>query len=238
MSVNTLTLSCGGALLWLWAASAMGLPDDGMQPLATVRRVAESALRRELDPALTGVTLSAMELDARLRVPACPTTLDTSTTLPRGNQTRVIVRVSCKAPANWNINVPVDIRRETSVLVLRRAMARGESIGAADVNVQNRTLAGLASPYFSKVSELEGRVTRRPLPEGTAITAEAMNAALLIHRGQSVTLTSGVGGIEVQAPGLAMADAAANQRVRVQNLNSLKIVEGVADTEGVVRVGR
>ena len=38
---------------------------------------------------------------------------------PRCNQTRVLVRVSCKAPANWNIKVPVDIRRETSVLVLQ-----------------------------------------------------------------------------------------------------------------------
>jgi flagella basal body P-ring formation protein FlgA len=42
----------------------------------------------------------------------------------------------------------------------------------------------------------------------------------------------------VRAPGLAMSDAAANQRLRVQNLYSLKIVEGVADTDGVVRVGR
>jgi flagella basal body P-ring formation protein FlgA len=238
MSVKSLTLSAGGALLWMWAANAAALPDDGIQPLAAVQRAAESALRRELDPALTGVTLTAAALDARLRVPACPTALETSTTLPRGSQTRVLVRVSCKTPANWNINVPVDIRRETSVLVLRRAMTRGEHVGAADVNVQSRTLAGLASPYVSKVSDLEGRVTRRPLPEGTAVTAEAMNAALLIHRGQSVTLTWAMGGIEVRAPGLAMADAAANQRVRVQNLNSLKIVEGVADSEAVVRVSR
>jgi flagella basal body P-ring formation protein FlgA len=238
MSVNTLTLSSGAALALLCAAGAVALPGDGMQPLGAVQRAAESALRRELDPALTGVTVSATELDARLRVPTCPTALDTSATLPRGSQTRVLVRVSCKAPANWNINVPVDIRRETSVLVLRRAMARGESIGAADVKVQTRVLAGLASPYFSKVSDLEGRVTRRPLPEGTAVTAEAMNAALLIHRGQSVTLTSATAGIEVRAPGLALADASAHQRVRVQNLNSLKIVEGVADTEGVVRVNR
>jgi flagella basal body P-ring formation protein FlgA len=33
-----------------------------------------------------------------------------------------------------------------------------------------------------------------------------------------------------------MSDAPAQGRVRVKNLNSLKIVEGVADTEGVVRV--
>ena len=43
-------------------------------------------------------------------------------------------------------------------------------------------------------------------------------------------------GFEVRAPGMALADAAAEQRVRVRNLNSLKIVEGVADTAGVVRV--
>jgi flagella basal body P-ring formation protein FlgA len=43
-------------------------------------------------------------------------------------------------------------------------------------------------------------------------------------------------GIEVRAPGLALADAPAQGRVRVQNLNSLKVIEGVADTEGVVRV--
>ena len=51
-----------------------------------------------------------------------------------------------------------------------------------------------------------------------------------------MTLAASRPGIEVRAPGLALADASANQRVRVQNLNSLKIVEGVADTEGVVRV--
>jgi flagella basal body P-ring formation protein FlgA len=220
------------------AAGAAAPPADGIQPLAAVRRAAESAVRRELDPALAGVTLNAAELDARLRFAACPTSLDTMAIPPRGSQARVLVRVSCKAPANWNINVPVEIRRETSVLVLRRAMARGETIGAGDVNVQTRTLAGLASPYLSKIADLEGRVTRRPLAEGTAVTAEAMNAALLIHRGQSVTLTWAMGGIEVRAPGVAMADASANQRVRVQNLNSLKIVEGLADTDGVVRVSR
>jgi flagellar basal body P-ring formation protein FlgA len=59
---------------------------------------------------------------------------------------------------------------------------------------------------------------------------------VLIRRGQNVTLAASSAGIEVRAPGLALADAAAHQRVRVQNLYSLKVVEGVADTDGVVRV--
>jgi flagella basal body P-ring formation protein FlgA len=74
------------------------------------------------------------------------------------------------------------------------------------------------------------------LPEGTAVTADALAAALLIHRGQTVTLAANAGGIEVRAPGRALADASARQRVRVQNLDSLKVIEGIAETEGVVRV--
>jgi flagella basal body P-ring formation protein FlgA len=68
------------------------------------------------------------------------------------------------------------------------------------------------------------------------VSADALDAALLIHRGQSVILAARTGGVEVSAPGVALADAAAEQRVRVRNLNSLKVIEGVADTAGVVRV--
>ena len=73
-------------------------------------------------------------------------------------------------------------------------------------------------------------------PVGRAVSADALDAPLLIHRGQNVVLAARAGGLEVRAPGIALADAGAEQRVRVRNLNSLKIVEGVADTAGVVRV--
>ncbi len=240
MSVNSLTLSSlFGVLLLAGALHADAEPAPAgaaIQSLTAVRRAAEAALRRELDPNLTGITLAAAELDSRLRLPACTGPLATSATLPRGMQTRVLVRVACRHNAAWNLNVPVEIHRKSDVLVLRRAVGRGESIGASDVTVQARVLPGLASPYVSRVEDLTGRLTRRPIPEGTAVTAEALAAALLIHRGQNVTLAASSGGLEVRAPGLALADASAHQRVRVQNLNSLKIVEGVADTDGVVRV--
>ena len=60
--------------------------------------------------------------------------------------------------------------------MLRRAVARGEIIGAADVTAQKRVIAGLASPFVARVEDLAGRLTRRPLPEGTAVTADALNA--------------------------------------------------------------
>jgi flagella basal body P-ring formation protein FlgA len=201
-----------------------------------VRSAAVAALRSQIDPTLQGVVLAAADLDARLRLPACEAPLTASTAMPRGMQTRVVVRVACKGNASWSINVPVEIHRTMDVLVLRRAVGRGETIGAGDVNVQSRVLPGLSSPYVSKVADLAGRLTRRPISEGAAVTADSLAAALLIHRGQNVTLAARASGLEVRAPGLALADASAHQRVRVQNLNSLKIVEGLVDSDGVVRV--
>ena len=241
MRVNALTLvrivGIGCALLFgVFAARVLAQDATGLQPLPAVRQAAERALRRAIDPALTGVELTATALDARLRLPACGAALETHVQPPRGNQYRVPVRVACAQGATWSLNVPVEIRREQQVLVLKRAVARGETLGAGDVVAQKRVLAGLASPFVARVEELSGRPTRRSLPEGTAVTAEALAPALLIHRGQNVTLTASAGGFEVRAPGRAMSDAGARQRLRVQNLDSLKIVEGVAESDSVVRV--
>lgn len=244
MPVKSLTLHCLLTLAFLPGIATQAsaqvatetAPAAETQSLAAVRRAAEDHLRRELDAAVTGAVFEAAELDSRLRVPACTSPLTVTGSLPRGTQARTLVRVACIRKVFWTINVPVEIHRQADVLVLKRAVGRGEIIRTEDVLVQSRVLPGLTSSFLSRPEDLAGRLTRRPLPEGAAVAADALDAPLLIHRGQNVILAARAGGFEVRAPGLAMADAAAEQRVRVRNLNSLKIVEGVADTAGVVRV--
>lgn len=238
MIVNRLTslyMAMALVLAGLGSARAQVTAAPAAQSLDGIRKAAESAVRGVIDSALGGVRLEAVALDPRLRLTDCARKLETFANPPRNAQSRVIARVSCTSPA-WTLNVPVEIRRTHDVLVLRRAVGRGESIASADVVAQRRELPGLASPFVARPEDLASRLTRRPLPAGTAVTAESLSAALLIKRGQQVTLVAQSAGFEVRAPGKAMADAAANQHVRVQNLNSLKIIEGIADTDGTVRV--
>jgi flagella basal body P-ring formation protein FlgA len=61
-------------------------------------------------------------------------------------------------------------------------------------------------------------------------------ADLVIQHGQEVTLVAAAGGFEVRARGRALADAASGARVKVQNLSSMKVVEGVVDGPDLVRV--
>ena len=239
MWVKRLTAGVRGTLcismVALGAAGGVRANDSGLQPLERVRAAAEQAVRHALDPLPDRVRITAGNLDPRLRLAACAAPLGAQATAPRGNQARVLTRVSCTSPA-WTINLPVDLERTHSILVARRALARGETVTAADVTAASRVLPGVGSPFIASLAELDARVTRRPIPAGTALPADAFAAAILIHRGQTVTLTAASAGFEVRAPGRAMADAAAGARVRVQNLQSLKIIEGVADSESTVRI--
>jgi flagella basal body P-ring formation protein FlgA len=67
---------------------------------------------------------------------------------------------------------------------------------------------------------------------------DMFKADMVIKHGQDVTLIAAAGGIEVRAAGRALADAAGGARLRVQNLSSLKVVEGVVEGPDRVRVSQ
>ena len=73
---------------------------------------------------------------------------------------------------------------------------------------------------------------------GTTLTMDMLKADLVIKHGQDVTLIASAGGIEVRAAGRALSDAAGGTRVKVQNLSSLKVVEGVVEGPDLVRVAQ
>jgi flagella basal body P-ring formation protein FlgA len=151
MAVNSLT-RCRGVLALCLAASVAGAQAPALQTLDSVRTAAERALGKELQQ-IAGIELTAGTLDPRLRLPACQSPLQTHASPPRGTQARVLVRVSCAAGGSWSLNVPVEIRRELQVFVLRRSLARGEALLPADVTPQKRVVPGLLFYYAQRRSE-------------------------------------------------------------------------------------
>jgi flagella basal body P-ring formation protein FlgA len=68
------------------------------------------------------------------------------------------------------------------------------------------------------------------------LSNQQLVASKAVLRGQTVTLVADAGGIMVRMAGRALTDGLVNQRVRVQNLSSGKIVEGIARSEQVVEI--
>lgn len=235
---SAFTLAVAG--MSLAAASLPATATPAIQPLDSIRTAAVEFVRTRLPGAESGaghkVLIEAGHLDSRLRLAACAG--DLSATQPAGStwNARNTVAVSCSAGATWTIYVPVTLESEATVLVTRRAVSRGASFSAADIEEQVRRVPGIADRYVATPDELAGRHAKRNLPAGTLLSDDALALDLLVKRGQQVTLLASVGGIEVRAVGKALADGGSMDRIRVQNLNSARIVEGLVESADIVRI--
>jgi flagella basal body P-ring formation protein FlgA len=214
----------------------LGLGAGAIEPVERIEAAAHSYVRSLLPPGSTQTQITVLPVDRRLRLAQCGAALFAQ--LPPGYNlsARATVSVSCAGPTHWTIYVPVVLESRIPVLVLRHAVAQNARLSAADVAVETRRTAGVATAYLSAASELAGRTVRRPLATGTALSVEMFAADMVVHRGQEVTLVAGGPDLEIRASGRALMDAAAGARIQVQNLSSMTVVEGVVESADVVRV--
>lgn len=209
---------------------------DGLQDHGSIREAAQTYAAEYLEQQGYRYEVTALPLDRRLRLAACDTALEAF--MPPGGRIggSSTVGVRCAGPSPWSLFVQVNARIYSEVAVAMRPLARGETLTAADVRLEERDITRLPSGFLTSLDEVVGMKARRPLATGHVIGRNAVEAPRLVRRGQIVTLVAGSGAVEIRATGKALSDAAAGERVRVRNERSDRVVEGVVANDGTVRV--
>jgi flagella basal body P-ring formation protein FlgA len=77
---------------------------------------------------------------------------------------------------------------------------------------------------------------KTPLIAGRMLTPQMLQADLAIRRGQTVTLAVNNSGVSIRMSGKALMDGALGQRIRVENTNSGRIVEGIVRSREHVEI--
>jgi flagellar basal body P-ring formation protein FlgA len=121
------------------------------------------------------------------------------------------------------------------IAVLTRPVSRGDVISAADVMWMD-TPAGTSRDALTDAETMIGQTARRNLDAERPLRASDFGPTMIVRRGQPVTLLFESGGLRLTMRGRALADAASGQSVRVTNLASNRVVEAIAEAEGVARV--
>lgn len=207
------------------------------QSIESIQTAAEKEVRALLPKDSAKYYVTAAHLDSRLRLAQCAQPLEAIIPNNAFPGAKTTVGVRCSAQSQWTVYVPVTVEVEAPILVLRRALARRSPVDPADVELQTRRLSGTQSGFISDLGNLRGRRLKRALPAGTPLTADVLVPDVLVHRGQQVTLLAANGPFEIRAQGHALSEGGANERIRVQNVTSLKVVEGVVESASTVRVG-
>lgn len=168
------------------------------------------------------------------RVPcSTPAIADTPTAVRNGVAQ---IRVRCIGSPGWTRFVALQVEQDTLVAVLRAPLARGQALSATQIDWQSRDALRLPADVLTQATALTSLSARRDLAAGTVLSQSQLIAPKTIARGQAVMLVSRAPGMEIRAPGEALADAALGARVRVRNSTSRRIVEGIAQADGTVEV--
>lgn len=175
-------------------------------------------------------------LDSRLRLQACGAQLDVFSNLVGtgiGNQT---IGVKCNSPVTWTVYVPVKVKVLQAVVVAVKPLEANRVITSADVKLQQWDIGTLRQGYINNIRKIVGQELKYPVALGTVIKPKSLRAQNLVHRGESIMLVASAGKMEVRMSGTALSDASLGQRIRVKNSSSKRIVEGIVDAPGIVKV--
>ena len=81
-----------------------------------------------------------------------------------------------------------------------------------------------------------GQQLKYPVAMGTVISQQTVKPKKIVRRGEMITLIAVAGSMQVKMNGTALSDASLGQKIRVKNSSSKRVVEGVVDGPGLVRV--
>jgi flagella basal body P-ring formation protein FlgA len=76
----------------------------------------------------------------------------------------------------------------------------------------------------------------RNLKSGAILTTANLQARNLVESGQRITIVLDFQGLSVKTSGMALQSAALGQTVKVRNLQSQRVVEGIVSGSAEVRV--
>lgn len=223
------------------AAAAANLAGDAGahtqgQSVDGIARAAEDYLEQRIAGTERRLVPQAGRLDPRLDLPRCDRPLEGF--LPPGAEvdSRTVVGVRCSGSRPWKVYVPVNVTEPRPVLVAVRALPRDHVLSAEDLVTEERDVSRLLGGYVADARRLVGRRLKRPVTSGSVLTPSMIEEQTLVQRGQSVTLVARSGGFNVAMAGVALADGVQGERIRVRNVTSDRVVEGLVRSAQQVEV--
>lgn len=222
--------------LWTVCIPAAAAPDPSQTLLAGARQWVSE--QRGVRP--EAVTLG--ELDARIKVPVCKDAKGWQYDVPPGYQdsmrarcaqpsTQLYLRVSLPTPRS--AAAPVVPQKETpsgqarAVVVLKQGLLRGARLTAEHLEVQQMPASQVPQQSIDNVDNAIDAELTRDLLAGKPIRSTDLRPAMLVKRGQTVTLTiRQEGGFAVVAQVEALQDGRKGESIRLKNRESGRILTG------------
>jgi len=209
---------------------------SNLQSLADVEHTAFTYTLAQAQSRFINPRVSVTPLDKRLRLQHCEGGLEAFSNRDIAEAGNVTVGVRCHQPVAWTVYIPLQIKVMQPMVVIARPVSSNHVLTKQDLRIEQRDIGNLRQGYMANIAAVVGQQAKYSLGMGTVIQKNHLRPLNIVKRGESIVLVASGGTMEVRMQGTAMSDASLGDRVRVKNLSSERIVEGIVDGPGVVRV--
>jgi flagella basal body P-ring formation protein FlgA len=207
---------------------------------ATIAQAAAERLRKTLPWPDEDLVIEVPRPPADLTLAAAPDELRYTIALSRGQRlvgaVPVLVTVGDGEHVLGRTSLLLNVRLFQRVVVARRRIQAGERLTKDHVGLQRTELTSLAHEALTDLGEVLGQEARQTVPAFAVLTSRQIAPPRLVERGSLVLLVAETQGLRITARGIAQQDGAAGQVIRVQNIDSKKVVFGQVVAAQTVRV--
>lgn len=204
-------------------------------PVTIVHSVSQKLTKTHLEDWLfreLGRTVSLLHAPKELDLPRGRLTMKLAS-VPKGLPSTVALIVSVDGERQRVVTVGIGPHR-SDVLVMTRAVRRGEPITLADVEAKK--VEGLIPRgVLSDLSLLIGKKTNRSLEAGEMLYANIVVSIPVIRRGDALKLISHRGSVNVEGSGLALNEGGIGDIIGVRVAWSRKALDARVISAGVVQ---
>lgn len=130
------------------------------------------------------------------------------------------------------------LQETTEIVVLARAIGRGETVRESDILIERQPRSEVASDAVVKTGAAVGQAARRALRAGQTLRPADLMKPDFVTRNDMVTILFEVPGITLTSRGKALASGAEGETVSVLNLQSKRVLHTTVRAPGVVVVSR
>jgi len=147
---------------------------------------------------------------------------------------RVNISTDSKPASQFNVNFA--IKHYQPVVVAAKPIGGRQILQPDDLRYERMDISRLGPGYFTDINKVAGLMLRRPLTAGTIVNDNSLEKPVVVKSGSTINLIARIGDIEVRTVGKALQNGAEGAVIRVQNINSKKIVSARVLDDTAVQV--
>ena len=179
----------------------------------------------------TSIDVEIVKIDDRINIPRCPTGFQYNASREALSQSYISVRVSC-GDNDWYLFTSGQVTRTKEIVVTQGAISPGTVLTTSNLTLAKVDVRKLRYTAYTDMASLIGARMKRRVTNGQAIQA---NMLCFICKGDRITISAEIAGMEVKTAGIAQQDGVVGDNIKVINASSQKaVIARVASPEEVV----